>query len=93
MVLVYAEGQQLDGGPYFVNASLFLFNKLCPVSAPFSLAFIRPNDCRVGNTASRSWHTHALALRGPDEGDSMHGTNRGARHLSSLLEKFDKSFV
>jgi len=28
---------------------------LCPVSAPLSLAFIMPRDCRVGKTASRSW--------------------------------------
>lgn len=37
-----------------MRASLFLFNKLWPVSAPLSLAFISPRDCRVGKTASRS---------------------------------------
>lgn len=39
---------------YLVRASLFLFNKLWPVSAPLSFAFISPRDCRVGKTASRS---------------------------------------
>lgn len=40
---------------YFVNASLFRFNKLWPTSAPFSLAFINPSDWRVGNTGSRPY--------------------------------------
>ncbi len=42
------------GGTHLVRASLFLFSKLWPVSAPLSLAFINPKDCRVGKTGSRS---------------------------------------
>lgn len=42
---------------YLVNASLFLFSRLCPVSAPLSLFFIAPNDCLVGNTASLSYES------------------------------------
>lgn len=51
-----SNGNQKRGQePYLVRASLFLFNKLWPVSAPLSLAFISPRDCRVGKTASRSY--------------------------------------
>lgn len=38
-----------------VRASLLRFSRLWPVSAPLSFAFIRPSDCRVGKTASRSY--------------------------------------
>ena len=46
----------------FVNASLFRFSKLWPVSAPFSLFFIAPRDCRVGNTASLSYSLLAATM-------------------------------
>jgi hypothetical protein len=46
------------GETYFVKASLFLFSKLWPVSAPFSLLFINPSDWRVGKTASRPYLEH-----------------------------------
>jgi len=44
---------------YFVSASLFRLSKLWPVSAPLSLAFIKPRDCRVGKTGSRSYYQSA----------------------------------
>lgn len=43
-----------DGTAYLVSASLFLFSKLWPCSAPLSFDFIMPSDCRVGKTASLS---------------------------------------
>jgi hypothetical protein len=48
-------------GTYLVRASLFLLSRLCPVSAPLSLAFMMPKDCRVGNTASRSCVGHRVS--------------------------------
>lgn len=48
---------------YFVKASLLRFNKLWPVSAPLSFAFINPSDCLVGKTASLSWNHVSKQLR------------------------------
>lgn len=41
----------------FVKASDFLFNKECPVCAPFNLPFMTPSVIRVGNTCSLRNHT------------------------------------
>lgn len=48
---------------YLVRASLLRFNRLCPVSAPFSFAFMIPSDCRVGKTASRSCYEASSVFR------------------------------
>lgn len=45
---------------HFVKASLFRFNRSCPVCAPLSLPFIAPSDCRVGNTGSRSYRCQIM---------------------------------